>query len=138
VGLSEKLAGWWITRRLKAWKEAAVTGKLTGGAKAAWDALNGWKSVILTVLLTVQLWCKSATCPGPLDTIVGYADPIIKAIGWNPADAAVAPTAMLAAGLTIFTFGSAVSKAFREYRAGVPLRHLRSTPPEAIDASKLK
>jgi hypothetical protein len=90
-------------------KEEVVSGKLGAIAKAVWTFLDGKKTVIMAVLLAVEAYMRAHGGVG----ILGYADVVTHAIGWDSVTPAVNPSDLVAwAGMTI-ALGHKLVKAYQ-------------------------
>lgn len=92
-----------------------------GKLGTAWEALSGWKSWIVAVVAVWKLMCQDCA------TSSGYADAILKGIGWSDTAAAFDPAqAAMALGVAV-ALGHKLVKAVQEFRAGVPAKLLQSS-----------
>lgn len=107
-------------------KEAKV-----GPLASAWQFLQGWKSIIVLIVLVLERFF-------PMFPGFQYVGLGLSALGWNDVAPAVDPAAAAAALVTLGTVASAGRKAYRQWRAGVPLQYVNSIPPGAVDADLLQ
>lgn len=106
MGLSEWAFGQVAARKLK--------GKSMG---KIWQALNGWKTWLMAIVMILELVSQGTAYEGPL----GYVRSAANALGWKDLAPAVDPGVTSAAILTLIAVGHKLVKAVRQYRAGVPI-----------------
>lgn len=105
-------------------RKDSLMGKFGSNLKSLWQFLDGWKSWLVAVILTIKVVC--ADCAG-----IGYIDAILKALGWDPTIVAFDPAqAAMALGVLV-AIGHRLAKAVAQYRAGRPLVALLSEAPAA-------
>lgn len=104
-----------------------MAGKLGSGAKGIWQALDGWKTWIVAIVLALKIMFPSAP-------VWGYASAIFGALGWNSVTPEVSPDALAGWGLFLVAVGHRLWKALAQIRAGVPFKDVLSTPPPKIAA----
>jgi membrane glycosyltransferase len=105
-----------------------------GPLKLVWTFLSGWKRVIVLLLFVAQSVCASFGITGPFQ----YLGMLLSALGWSASDAAMDPSVVSGAVLTLIAVGHAIVKAWREWRAGVPALHVGSVPPEVVNVDALQ
>jgi hypothetical protein len=115
MGLRQWLFGRYVARTA----EDASMGKLGEFAKALWRFLDGWKTWIWAIVMAL----KTAF---PALPIWGYVDAAAAAVHWNALVPAVDPDAMVQWGTFTIAVGHRLIKAWRQWRAGVPIQDIHS------------
>ena len=93
----------------------AAMGKLGPGLLWLWNLLNGWKTLILAVvLITEQLF------PG-LQGVFHYVDLAIDAVGWHNVVPAIDPTEFVKWVWATLAIGHKIVKAIQQIRQGIPV-----------------
>lgn len=121
---------WWLERALRS--EVSKMQEAKAGPLATfWQLLQGWKSIIVLVLLVLEELFPAF--PG-----FKHLGLVLAVLGWSDVAPAVDPGAAAAALVTLATVASAVRKAYHQHRAGVPARFLNSIPAPAVDVELLQ
>lgn len=102
-----------------------------GPLATAWQFLQGWKSIIVLLILVLE---------GLFPSFPGFKHVglLFAVLGWNDVAPAVDPGAVVTALVTLGTVWSAGRKAYKQWRAGVPARFLNSIPVAAVDVPLLQ
>ncbi len=104
-------------------------GKLGAVPKAVWGFLDGWKSYVVAVVSDYKLVCVNCASSG-------YLDASLSALGWDRVSGAFDAQEAVTAGLVIVALGHKLVKAYKQYKAGVPIADLQSeVKPEIVAAS---
>ena len=121
---------WWLEREMRGEVKKMSEAK-TGPLATAWQFLQGWKSIIVLLLLVLE---------GLFPTFPGFKHLglLLTILGWHDVAPAVDPGNVVAALVTLGTVWSALVKAYKQWRAGVPLRFVNSIPPSAVDVPLLQ